>query len=150
MGKFVITGLPRSRTSWFAAYLTHGDTFCHHEAIYHKKEMNLPEYQNVGNSDSGYPLSPEWAEALGEHKIVVIHRDLDEVANNLEIVGVDDVRPILEEIHYNMDRLYGLHVKFENINEHLEAIHKHIGVPYDQDRAELFTSLDIQPMEFSD
>jgi hypothetical protein len=150
MGKFVITGLPRSRTSWFAAYLTHGDTFCHHEAIHFGKPMFMPGYTHIGNADSGYPMHPKWAEELGDHKVVVIHRDIDEVVASLAYVGVHDVRPVLNEIYHNMDRLDGLHVAFEHINSHLPEIHEYIEVPYDEERAKLFLAMNIEPVNFTE
>jgi hypothetical protein len=150
MAKFVITGMPRSRTSWFAAYLTHGDTFCHHEAIHFNKSMDMPGYKNVGNSDSGYPLNEAWAKELGNHKIVIVHRDIDEVVESLSYVGIHDVRPLLEEIHRNMDKLTGLHVKFENVNEHLPDICEYLEVPYDEQRAMLFSALNIEPVQFTE
>lgn len=149
MGKFVITGLPRSRTAWFSAYLSTGDTFCHHEAIYHNLPMDLEGYANVGNSDSGYVLRPQWGEEQDEHKIVVIHRDIDEVRASLAAVGVFDARELLLDCSDKLEDLHGMHMNFNQVNDKLEDIHNYIGVPYDPDRAKLFKTLHIEPMEFT-
>ncbi len=149
MAKFVITGLPRSRTAWFAAYLTHGDTFCHHEAIFHNKSMDLEGYANVGDSDSGYVLRPEWGPEQGNHRIVVIHRDIDEVRASLAAVGIFDARSLLLDCDDKLDELKGFHVNFNHINDKLEDICHYIKVPYDRDRAELFKTLHIEPVDFT-
>jgi len=149
MAKFVITGLPRSRTAWFAAYLTNGDTFCHHEAIFHGKSMDLEGYANVGNSDSGYVLRPQWATEQDDHRIVVIHRDIDEVRASLAAVGVFDAWDLLLDCASKLDDLKGMHMNFGQVDEKLEDICNFIGVPYDHDRAELFKTLHIEPMDFT-
>lgn len=149
MAKFVITGLPRSRTAWFAAYLTNGDTFCHHEAIFHNKSMDLEGYANVGNSDSGYVLRPEWGPEQDTHRIVVIHRDIDEVRTSLAAVGIFDARELLLDCDDKLDELKGFHVHFNHINDKLEDICNFIQVPYDRDRAELFKTLHIEPVDFT-
>jgi len=142
--KFVITGLPRSRTAWFAAYLTQGDVLCYHEAFYNNLPLEGAPY--VGTADCGYALK-DWG--IGEHKLVVIHREPESVASSMRAIGLEDrfgYLPVLAEKLYKLD---GLHVDFNEINERLEEIHDYLGLPgYDKKRAELFSTMNIQSMEW--
>lgn len=141
MNRFVITGLPRSRTAWFSAYLTQGDVICYHEAIPDGIELNL----NEGTADCGYAICPIPCE-----KLVIIHRDWREVSRSLSDIGLPDeigYLPILAEMLYDLN---GLHVDFCDINDRLEEIHNYLGLPgYSRERAELFINMNIQSKEWS-
>jgi hypothetical protein len=94
--RFFVTGLPRSRTAWFANLFSTGDVLCHHDALLEcDRVTDLPSILGrraiVGDSDSGlllfysdvaamYPGAP-W---------VVIRRDPDEAFRSLvEHFGTD-------------------------------------------------------------
>ena len=58
--RFLITGLPRSRTAWLANFLTFGQAFCFHDGLQHCREIGDLENlfwnagaEVVGDSDSG-------------------------------------------------------------------------------------------------
>lgn len=142
--KFVITGLPRTRSAWFSAYFTQGPSYCHHEATFHGSDMNVPfEYQ--GNSDSGYILCPDWVEALGPHKLVVIHRSIDEVEKSLASIGQKDTRWLLEQMAPALESLDALHIDFKEINTRIKDIHDYLEVPgYHPYRAALYSKMNIQ------
>jgi len=153
MGKtnrFVITGLPRSRTAWFSAYLTTGDCICYHEAAAHGDDMDA-DYAHVGTGESGYVLLPDWVRSLGTHKLVVIHRDPDEVDKSLSALKDDTVKDkgwLLTAMATQLRALRGLHIEYEAINDSLPEIHEYLGLPYSQERADLFTNLNIQSQDW--
>ena len=147
MGKFVITGLPRSRSAWFSAYLSNGNVRCYHEAFYNRIALN--GYEHVGTADCGYLLVPDLVKALGEHKLVIIHRDPKDVAESVAAVGLPDEIGFLPELAEMLEKLSGLHIGYNDIDERLEEMHEYLDIPYDAVRAEQFKQLNIQAMEWS-
>ena len=146
MNKFVITGLPRSRTAWFAAYLTHGDVLCYHEAFYHHQQ--LEGAYHVGTADCGYALR-DWG--IGKHGLVVIHRDYKDVAKSMRAIGLVDEIGYLPILAERLQELDGLHIEYSEIDDRIEEIHDYLGLPgYDKKRAELFSKMNIQSMEWRD
>jgi len=142
---FVITGLPRTRTAWFAAYFSQGKTICYHEATAHGNNMKNPNYHHVGTADSGYVLMPEWVETLGEHKIVTIHRPVDDVAESLSDINQDNTMWLLNRMVPILETLPGLHVDYNDVNNRLREIHHYLELPdYDPERAKLFQTMNIQ------
>lgn len=139
---FVITGLPRSRSAWFAAYFTNGVETCHFEAI----GDNIPLGPEEGTADCGYMLVPEWVTALGKHKLVVVHRPASEVLDWWITYKQDP--NILYEMEKGLDKLPGFHVDFHRINEYLPEIHDYLNIPYDKERAELYCRLNIQAEKY--
>ena len=137
--RFAITGLPRSRTAWFSAYFTASGFLCAHEGMNGCK--SIAEYQNKmeafeGNSDSGIPLYPF------EGKTVIIERDKEEVKESL-LRYFDDVST-LDLLQERLDKLDGLRVKFEDVNDRLQEIHEYcVGDTYRPEIAELFKNMTI-------
>lgn len=85
MKSFFITGLPRSRTAWWAVFLSHDRSFCYHEALlistpYQWKIMfQSLMYPFVGNSDSGLAFfADEVRECFPDSPIVIIERSPEE------------------------------------------------------------------------
>lgn len=67
-GRFFITGMPRSRTTWLANLFTYGDSFCFHDAtagtdndtVELASKLALAEdcsIKHIGDSDSGLLLN---------------------------------------------------------------------------------------------
>lgn len=133
------------RSAWFAAYFNYGKVYCHHEATFHNSSMDLPQFDYVGNSDSGYILTPDWVKALGDHKLVIVHRDIDEVERSLKKIGQNDSRWLLEQMQPVLEKLEGLHIEFNEINTRIKDIHDYLEIPgYDPYRAALFSKMNIQ------
>jgi hypothetical protein len=146
---FVITGMPRMRSAWFAAYLTQGDVLCYHEAIHSEETLQTAGYSHVGTADSGYILSPDWIEAAPAHKLVIVHRPVDDVVRSLKGIGQSDTRWLLEAMGPKLRQLEGLHIEFDDINDKLEDIHDYLGLPgYDEERADLFANLNVQSQDW--
>ena len=105
MNKFFITGLPRSRTAWLASFFTGNNSFCYHELLRVsngfedgiKKLLNRKELY-VGNSDSSLPIWIDKIEhVLCDSPIVVIERDINEVASSLTNLFGQDFRRALDK-----------------------------------------------------
>jgi hypothetical protein len=146
---FLITGLPRSRSAWFSAYLTQGEVLCTHEAIALKLPMESENHKYVGTSDSGYVLDPEWMEEYKGIKIVIIERDTQECIDSLNGLIPYDCSWLLSGMAKALTKVEGLRVPFYDIADNLEAIHDYLGLPgYSQERAVLFSILNIQAQEW--
>jgi hypothetical protein len=76
--RFVVVGLPRSRTSWLANLFTYGSCYCMHDGLgrldcFSEMEAKLPSHiKHLGNSDSGYTLRNCHP---GNVKVVAVFRD---------------------------------------------------------------------------
>ena len=81
---YFITGLPRSRTAWLAAWLSDGDSICLHDFISQCNGMDQLErrliylsqnYNEIGISDSGLPIAWRQIDAAYPHaRVLVVHR----------------------------------------------------------------------------
>lgn len=81
--RFLITGLPRSRTSWLSNLFTYGSCFCFHDGLQYgaaglSQKMDQvarenPRLMHIGNSDSGVPYA--LGKAHGASKVIVVKRD---------------------------------------------------------------------------
>ncbi len=157
---FFITGLPRSRTSWFSAFMTSGDVFCWHEAMNgcHTKEeltrrMNLGGYSIVGNSDSGL-IYTDFEKRFPDANTVVIHRKVDEVVDSLLDAGIiepenrEGVANMLDDMSSKLEFVEGLHVEFKYIDQQINEIYTFCtGRDMDKNRFKLFQNLSIEPLE---
>jgi len=146
---FLITGLPRSRTAWFSAYLTQGEVLCTHEAIALKLPLESENHKYVGTSDSGYVLDREWMDEHKDIKIVIIERDTQECIDSLNKLIPQDCSWLLNSMASALKKVDGLRVPFYDIADNLEEIHDYLGLPgYSQERAVLFSILNIQAQEW--
>lgn len=139
------------RSAWLAAYFTQGDVICYHEAAFNNDDMDIEGYQHVGSADSGYvlPLSRDWADALGEHKIVVVERDIDEVVHSLKGIGQKDTKWLLDVMAPQLKKLPGLHVDYYDLDKRLKEIHDYLGIEgYCPDRHAIFANLNIQSQDW--
>lgn len=111
--KFLITGLPRSRTAWFSVAMRGKHSYCLHEPTADAQSYDdlldmwsHPnwEYQGVSDSALGYWL-PRIMRDL-EPKVLIVERPVDEVIASLErMVGysVADWRPRIADLKAQLD-----------------------------------------------
>ena len=154
---FFITGLPRSRTAWFASFMSSGDVFCYHEALNRCKtkdefyqKMKLP-YRLIGNSDCGLAYT-DFLKKFNS-PTVIIHRDKYEVLEDLIEKGITQDRSVinlLSDLEYRLLGLNGLHVQFNEIDLRLTEIYHYLtGELPDENRVRLYTNMNIQPIDTS-
>lgn len=104
-GCFFITGLPRSRTAWFSAFMTASGFPCGHELINNCESM--AEYKEkvafLSDSNTAFAFvdSP-----YPERKTLVIHRD--DAPDKVFIA--------------NLDKVSGLHINFRDIDDRIREI----------------------------
>ena len=143
--KFCITGLPRSRTAWFAAYFTATGNKCAHEPFAKcrtEEEVDSVKSRYEGISDSFMVFVPYTG------KQVIIERDKEEVRKSLFHkfgMDIDLTDGLLEVALEKMQFIDGLRVKYSDINDRLQEIHEYcVDTPYDEDTGNLFKDLNIQ------
>jgi len=113
--------------------------------------MRAPGFAHVGTGESGYVLVPDWGENLGEHKLVIIHRNPEDVhasLSKLDNATVHDKAWLLTAMATQLRALKGLHIEYEAINGSLVEIHEYLGLPYSPERADLFINLNIQSQDW--
>lgn len=104
---FWITGLPRSRTAWFAEAMRGARSSCFHEltaetrsfAEFKARWLSGADQQHRGNSDSGCGL--HIARIMDEiaPRTLIVERPIDEVERSLKaLLGVDPPRRDLERL----------------------------------------------------
>lgn len=141
---YFVTGLPRSRTAWMAAWLG-----CNHELM---NGLESPdEFAEMlgdnGDSDCGLmwlPLRKMYPDA----PVLVIDRPIKDVVASLK--RLMDVTPYIETLLDISRRKMllidnALVVKFDEIDDRLDEIHMHLkGEPMNIERAELFKNMKIE------
>jgi hypothetical protein len=150
---FFLAGMPRCRTAWFAEYLSaYPDVICHHELLNGLQsrqefydEMEKPGY--IGNSDSGLCITDfqqRWPDAP---TVVLMRNPLDVHKSLTAFLGIE---PSLEFVHRQMiaaQATNGLKVWYSEIDDRIEEIHEHIGIPFDEEIYKRYRMKNIQVEE---
>ena len=148
MTPFFLTGLPRSRTAWMAAFLTNGDVLCHHEFLKDctSREMFYEgmraQHKRIGNSDSGLVIT-DFQTKFPDSKTVIIERNPADVYASLsEIfdVSLEGFYLMAKEV----EKIEGLRVPFTRLDDEMPTICEYLDIPYDKARHDLFKILNIQ------
>jgi hypothetical protein len=107
MKPFAVLGTPRSRTAWMARFLTYGGTYCYHEpsASFTGVESLRRFFKpGVGAVDSAMTL--RWRDVAKVARIVVVERDIEEVAQSALNVGLPASSiPVLAHISKAIDEI---------------------------------------------
>ena len=159
--KFLITGLPRSRTAWLAAILSTEKVLCWHEPINKFGSIgavrsmldNLEGYQAIGISDSSVGIEADFYMAyFYEHPIVIVNRKEDEVITSLvKFLGITKSQSIkivdtISEGLWRMRKVRAvMEVEYSALNDStvVETIWNYCtnNIPFDYFRCELFQNL---------
>lgn len=159
MKTFFVMSLPRSRTAWFANFLTHENSFCFHEAFLQVRSPNqLRELfastgkEIVGNSDCGNLFFvDEILDAFPDAKFIVIERPVEDVLASIRSLGPEFSDE--ETVWHAYDRLREfkrqhnpLIWQYDHLSlPSLALIWQHcIGTRFDVQRASMLDGLDIQ------
>lgn len=155
---FLITGLPRSRTAWMAAFMSTGSVLCKHEPIKALYDISdLPatlesEYHShMGASDSGAGFFMPWIMENIDPPTVVIERDVDDVRDSLDAIDLpmgEALDVLLDKLHAYKNHPRVLWVTFDSLNDKriMQKIWFHLvpGVPFDDERYEQFNEFRIE------
>ena len=148
-----ITGLPRSRTKWFAEY------FSSLVPAYHEPLNGITTKQQFYDlvkskcviSDCGLYIT-DFQQRYPDVPTVIIERDLSEVysslCNFMDSIGY--LHPSLDFLllqKKELDKLDGLRVPYSQINEKLESIHKYLKIPFNQDHSDRMITVNVQVSE---
>ena len=139
MLRYMIIGMPRSRTTWLANLFTTGDCICIHDPLdrYGLAELDsIMPGRYVGISDTSlYLAGPKLLNSYPCRK-VIIHRDKSDIEKSL---GMD----VLENGICNIE---GLHVDFNDIDSRIEEIWNYcLDIPFDKERVDLLREFNVQP-----
>ena len=138
---FFITGLPRSRTSWFAVYFG----IAHEYSCIVPRETFIRETPHLkGNSDSGLVFTQ--FQERWDYPTVIIHRDFAQVWESLGRIGIQIDSHILQKWAECLRELKGFHVDFDSINESLPDICKYVGEEYDSEHTERMINMRVEPL----
>lgn len=135
MTPFFVTGLHRSRSAWFANYLSHAKTFCFHDAWYGLDNIEdidflFRDFLHAGNSDpANLIFQDQLIELYPKAKWVVIDRDFNQcLASSVKAFpdfpesAMDDFRAKMQDLIRKVNPLV---VDFEDIRgEGIKAIRK--------------------------
>jgi hypothetical protein len=144
---FFVTGLPRSRTAWFARYLPN----CLHEGIEgcftHREFIN--KLGGKGDSDSAlifFPLERYFPRS----PVVIVERDFDDVINSLSAIGLMNrgILDFMKESQRRLRKMKGMRVPFDNLPlcdiwEYL------IGTEFDKQETSKMDSTNIQHINYT-
>jgi hypothetical protein len=130
--RFFITGLPRSRSAWFANLFTWGDSICYHDALYDDAVNSLCWSNSLrslqsrllngtrGHSDASNLLAWEhFRNWFPDAKWVVVERPLEEVLESSTAIYPNISKERLRAFQAKMEALISgfspLVVKFDEI-----------------------------------
>lgn len=155
---FMITGLPRSRTAWMAAFMTFGKVICTHEPIKTLSDkVQIPElfkseyHTHIGISDStaGF-FMPEIMELVRPATVIIV-RPRHEVKASMKEIGLPCDRQIdmlCEELGIFKSHPDVITVAYDKLNDirTMSKIWFHClpGVPFDEERFANFKNLHIE------
>ena len=128
--KFLILGMPRSRTYWLSLFLG-----CVHEGVYYYPDYaDFLRSDHIGDSTTCYLQIKEHIKGC---KKVIIHRDIKEVeASLIDLFGENDYG-FLMDIEEGLKGEEGLHIAFNDISKRLREIWNYCKeTPFDSGRAD--------------
>ena len=129
---FFITGLPRSRTAWFSAFMSASGFPCLHEGMNNCLTNNeyREKVEHVSDSNTGFIFIDN---PYPERPLLIIHRK-----------GRFENARDQESKLYNMS---GMHVNFDDINQRMPEIFKYLtGEFINNDLYQTFKDLNITTM----
>lgn len=94
--RYIVVALPRSGTAWVANFLTWGDSFCFHEALYGCDSLDRFDHiltstgaKYAGAAETAAPaLLPALYHRFPHAKYIFIMRDIEEIRVSLERINV--------------------------------------------------------------
>jgi len=145
---FIVTGLPRSGTTWIANWLTTDQTLCIHDPLY---KYTLDELNGIITSKKlGVSCTALWRfpDYLKDHQArkLIVHRDLKEVNDSL--ANEMQVDTVSEEDAASLKDIFGIHADFKDIfdkDRAKEIYETLLQLPFDEERYLQLVEMNIQP-----
>jgi len=167
MHLYFITGLPRTRTSWFANLFTTGISYCVHEpSLRHKDSFGIreevfqrpDEYKGISDCMIPFYFDP-LVETIEGYRLVIINRDIGEVFDSYakwhgpKPFPAGEVESNLIKLAKKIELLKGRHqhmsVSFHDLDDRnlIEQIWYYCipGINFDVQRWEMLNSFKIDP-----
>lgn len=151
---FFITGLPRSRTAWLAAFMTASGYPCKHEAMNNCKSIEEYKKEIKYCSDSNTAIgSIKLHSIYPERNVLVIHKDIN--MESFVKYGVDNYGALeknliewADGVEKNLRTIDGLHINLSEIDERMPDIFKFLtGDEINNDIFNLFKQLSVESKE---
>jgi hypothetical protein len=154
---FFIFAQPRSRTAWFANFLTYGESYCFHEVLRNVTDLSEVSRQRfgrrlermVGAAGPDIPLFADELHAMfPRSKFIVIDRADDECRASLARLGVENDRSLeltrtaIEHIKAAYNPLVIRHS--EPLLGQCRKICQYLGVRLDFGRFKLLDNLQVE------
>jgi len=157
--QFFIVALPRSGTAWLSNFLTWGNSFCFHEALYGC--CSLDRYEEIlvntgaryagGAETAAASLLPAIYDRFPSAKYVFVMRDVDDICASLGRINIDSqgVKNMVMPFWWGLDNVANsLVVQFESlfISTTMHKIWNHIGIdqPFPIARFEMLRNMHVE------
>lgn len=119
---FIITGLPRSATTWASVWMTGDGAHCAHDPLCHTHYEDWPTalvQPGVlnGASDTCIWRWSDWlnAQAAAGTRILILERDFEDCNASLAQIGLP--AELTGEDEFNLGAITGLHMPFDQLFE---------------------------------
>ncbi len=151
--KFLILGLPRSRTAWLANFLTFDGNFCYHEGINGCSDIKEYKEKMEGKGDSNTGLVFfKYQDYFPDVKTIIIDSDINvEFGKDVFNANTQSVE-IMRKAKKRLDGISGLHIKLTDINIRLKDIWDYVSPKkFNKERADMLIKMNVQvvdPLDF--
>ena len=139
---FMVIGLPRSRTTWLANWLTTDNTLCLHDSAAKFTLNELNNYATQKKLGISETALFHCGGKLNRHpaKKLIIHRPVHEIYKSIgRVIPFPNAEMLMSDIK-------GLHVAYKDINDRAEEIWMHlIGSGFDSKRFNALSEMNVQP-----
>ena len=117
---FIVTGFPRSATTWASVWLNTQITHCVHDPLHHWHYTDFDQVLGSELFTTGISCTGvwHWVDWLNAHpaKKLVLHRGFSDVQNSLVAAGFPQMP---ESDRHGLDNVQGLHVHYADLfNKH--------------------------------
>lgn len=145
MIEFMVIAAPRSGTTWAANWLTTDHTLCMHDPLFERHYTDLDHIRSkkrLGVSCTGLFMWPEWLNSHPARK-VILHRDLSEVNESLEAIGLPPVAVNTDDI---LSNIHGIHADWMDLFNKPKSIYEFLlQKDFDSERHAELMKIEMQP-----
>jgi hypothetical protein len=144
--KYLVTGLPRSRTLWMSKFLPN----CMHEVAHDLDSLDeLDRIDTDGISDSGLGFHLAWILENLKVPVLIINRDIKDVEQsildlNLGYPASNICDVLLEKLTAQKNHPLVLWVDFDEIDTRMQEICAHLKVHYIEEKHQQMRVIEMQ------